>query len=828
MKPSKMKKQWLILGIGSLLSLGIHAQETNVSGRVVTLKNSKQQLSFNLDNGLYEISNAKGEKIVQNAFFQMGGIQSKERFVKRTCQASDISDELGKGKALTIHISVDQYADIVWQAAMYGEQDYVVFNMGIKNDTQKPYKVMAFYPLISNQVYNGFNTKQQYKVLEGASGGARTLVLQDPVLTSFNNLLARFGTADSTRLLVAGGITYNEFEKFVTIRQHNTRLHLSLFSEDPVGKLVDAGDNYLPNERFYLCFNDQDPFHALEKYGKTLKQAQGICLNQYDFPTECLWYASFYNNEKGRRKFNDSKGAVEEMDNAIRSGITRFTRTAIRLVPDAYGANNQQGWWDDKHWAMYGEGMSTEGPHYIAPYLTTKSWAEAITKKGGIPITYFQSGRRSDDYATAHPDHMLFNDPFRVINQTERFLQRVNAVSGYDSGYFNHWWTDKMLWSYDFTDPGFIAHMKQVYANLREAGIKGIMYDYPEVTAYAFEGGFEDPYKTTAWAYRNMFKLAYDGLGPDAYLDERNLLRGSDITLGLVASQRVWADTDGITPEMVTRCGLRWYKNRTVVNYDMDSKDPSDALPLANNEGARSLFTMCYVTSGRFLLGRSFNQLSKEQLHDMSRTFPYHTTEQSARPLDAFNGLSEYPRIYDFEVNPSWHQLTFYNYNMDPAQAEKNKISVQLSASLNEGGMALSATDSYHVYDFWNNRYVGKLKGTETLSQTLREGEARMMSVHKAETHPQFISTNRHIMQGYVDMKTCSWQAEQNLLKGTSTIVADDPYKIVIATNGRTLRRCKASGAKAEIRVLDAANGLVELTLTSKKNQDVSWQVFFK
>lgn len=823
-----MKKEWLILGISSLLTLGAVAQEADTTGPIVTLKNSKQQLRFNLDNGIFEITNAQGEEIIRNAFFQMGGIQSKDPFVKRTCQATDICDELGKGKLLTINISVDKYADIVWQAAMYGENDYVVFNMGIKNDAQTPYRVMAFYPLISNHVYNGFDTSKNYQVLEGASGGARTLVLKDRALTSFNNLLAKFGTSDSTRTLVAGGITYNEFEKFVTVRQHENRLYLSLFSEDPVGKLVDAGEDYMPNERFYLCFNDKDPFHALEKYGKVLKLAQNIRLNKYDFPTECLWYASFYNNEKGRRKFNDSKGAVEEMDNAIRSGITRFTRTAIRLVPDAYGANNQQGWWDDEHWAMYGEGMSTEGPHYIAPYTTTKSWAGAILEKGGIPITYFQSGRRSDDYALAHPGHMLFNDPYRAINQTERFLQHVNAVDGYDTGYFNHWWTDKMLWSYDFTDPGFISHMKQVYANLREAGIKGIMYDYPEVTSYAFEGGFEDPYKTTAWAYRNMFKLAYDGLGPDAYLDERNLLRGSDITLGLVASQRVWADTDGITPEMVTRCGLRWYKNRTVVNYDMDSKDPGDALPLENNDGARSLFTMCYVTSGRFLLGRSFNQLTREQLYDMSRTFPYHTTDQSARPLDAFNERGELPRIYDFEINPSWHQLTFYNYNMDAKQAERNQISVQLSAPLNDGGMALPATDSYHVYDFWNNRYIGKLKGTETLSQTLREGEARMMAIHKTETHPQFISTNRHIMQGYIDMKECEWKDKQNILEGTSTVVADDPYKIIIATNGYKLHRCKANGAKAAIRVIDNENNLLELTLNSNKNQDVSWQVSFR
>ena len=49
------------------------------------------------------------------------------------------------------------------------------------------------------------------------------------------------------------------------------------------------------------------------------------------------------------------KGAVDEMDNAVKSGFTKYTRVAIRLVPDAYGKINQQGWWDDKHWAMWGD-----------------------------------------------------------------------------------------------------------------------------------------------------------------------------------------------------------------------------------------------------------------------------------------------------------------------------------------------------------------------------------------------------------------------------------------------------------------------------------------
>ena len=88
-----------------------------------------------------------------------------------------------------------------------------------------------------------------------------------------------------------------------------------------------------------------------------------------------------------------------------------------------------------------------------------------------------------------------------------------------------------------------------------------------------------------AGAYRTIFKLASEGLGNKAYIHERNLKYGSDIALGYVASQRTWGDTDVITPEMVARSGLRWYKNRVVVNYDMDAKNLLKAQPADSEDG---------------------------------------------------------------------------------------------------------------------------------------------------------------------------------------------------------------------------------------------------
>jgi hypothetical protein len=795
----------------------------------VIIKNDKVNLAFNIKNGLFSLSKADGEKVIENAYFQAGGLQSSDLCENRTWTQAAFTDELGTGKALIIKQSFVDYADILWKVCLYNDKSYYIFQMGIDNDVNRPYQLINFYPLITKKAYNGKNNTLNYRVLDGNGGGSPTKVTDTADLTSFNNVLVKFGEVSHPDILVAGGITYHEFEKFAKVSRTKSALQLSLYSSDPVGRRIDAGQQYWPDEKFYVCFEDQNPFEALEQYATVLKAEQHIALNHYDFLTECLWYASFYNRDSTRAKFNNTKGAVEEMDNAIKSGITEYTKVAIRLVPDAYGPENQQGWWDDEHWRKYNEPMSTDLPHYTAPYLTTTSWTKAIKDKGGYPFTYMQSGRRSEDFIKLHPDWMLFNDPYRAYSESQRpaFLPVSSYFNPFIADYSRHWWSEKQLWGYDFTDAGFIRHMQGVYANMKKAGIKGIFYDYPENTAWAYEGGFDNKYATTAWAYRQMFKLAKDGLGDDVLLQERNIARGSDIAIGLVSSQRVWGDNDIIVPDMVSMCGLRWYKNRVVMNYDMDAKDPNKAKPVANADGERAMFTMCYVASGRFLLGRSFNQLSKKQLYDLSRTFPYHTTLQSARPIDAFNNGVTIPRVYDFAVNPSWHQLTFYNYNTTN-DAATNTISVFPAKSLNEGGMALDPQKQYYVYDFWNDTFIGLIKVTDKLEQQLRPGESRMMSVHARENNPQFISTNRHIMQGYLDLKDCKWNASTKILSGIATVIKDDPFKITIATNGKKISSCRVSGGTCAVKMKDEKNGLAELEINTPANADIKWELRFK
>ncbi len=182
--------------------------------------------------------------------------------------------------------------------------------------------------------------------------------------------------------------------------------------------------------------------------------------------------------------------------------------------------------------------------------------------------------------------------------------------------------------------------------------------------------------------YRSVFRLAQDGLGRDSWVHERTLDRGADVSLGLVASQRTEGDTDLIDKNMITRVGLRWYKNRVVINYDMDGKNPFHAKP-ANRDGERAMWTMSYVVSGSLMVVASFGRMSKDQIYDLSRPYPFHSERQSARPVDAFT--NEFPQVYDYKVNTKWHQLTFYNSDT----ANSAPVGVNLAGDTAFGGLGL-------------------------------------------------------------------------------------------------------------------------------------------
>ena len=738
-----------------------------------------------------------------------------------------LKSAFSKGRSISMVSQKAGQGQLQVQFTLYLKKTFVEIGFAFKNLSKQPVRLRRIDVLDCDRFMPDCD-ETCLQLLNGDSGARKTTVVKGQDMKAENNILCFFADRKQPCSLVAGGITYADFRKYVKVNKKA----LVMYAHDPVGKRVDPGQTYKSADRFYLDGVTANPFESLETYAVCSQKARGIDLNYYTFPSTCMWFLSVNHFGGDTGSTNNTVGAVRETKHIANSGFLKYSPVAVRLVPDCYEQNNQQGWWDDKHWQMYGrKERCVVERHYEKPYETTEKWATAVKELGGIPLTYFEPGIRSEDYAEAFPGHMLYNQSNKYIKKNGKIVSDPHWVMGargipdvLNPGKWHPGYGKLFQETYDYTDPGFLKHWTEVNRNLKTGGVQGVFYDYPS-RAFAVRGGFEDRYATATHAYRNVFRIARQQQGKNAYLQER-IGPGSDATLEFVSSVRTAGDTNIISPRLLNQTAMRWYKNRRLTNYDMDGKALIQSghgknIHKIDDIQRRAILTLSYTVTGRLLLTESFRLFSDEVLHDLSRVYPFHATTLSARPLDAF--IRSQQTVFDCAISASWHQLVLYN-----GPENDREFEIPISGDTAFGAMGLSADRKYYIYDFWNDRFVGKVSGNASIEQAVPAGEARMLSVHAAENNPQWISTDRHIMQGYVDLvKKPEWNAAENTLFGSSSVTGGQPYRITLALNGYSPQKVIANGAAADITIRPDNKNLADLILKVKESQNVPWKIAF-
>ena len=779
----------LLLAFGAPLQAAVEVQQDAAS---VTLANSKVVWKFDKTKRWFSIIDAATHEVVlDQAIMAADGWGRKPydwwEHWQSTVSVQPVDDDFGKGQRVVVSLGAPKTTTeptYLFTYALYEGSGAVMMGFGMQNTRDFDLRLVNTKPMATAILLPGQKTDSMVS-LNGSAGAEPAKVQAGANRDSANSLMLTCTVAGKRRTIVWGGLANKEFGKWCAIKADG----LELNAMDPVGRLVDPGQTYWSEDTFYVDVTTADPFVALEQYGRAMRLANHAHPNVYDFPVLCGWSVGVMSHLPD---INNSVKLVSELEAAQKAGLTKYTKVGIRLEPDKYHLDSEQGWWDDAHWAKFG--------HLVAPYDTFAKWCAAIRERDGIPYTYFQVGMPSDDYARAFPGHMLFND-----------ISRLQVMHPHE----------QPLVSFDYTDPDFQKHMSEVWTRLRKDGIQGIKFDYPE-TGWRPEGGFENRHATTAFAYREAFRLAREGLGPQAYLDERNIGESKrpclDVTAGLVDTQRNWTDSNKFVPAMVTIGGLRWYKNRTVFNYFPDTKTVHVCTP-----GLRqAMLTMVYLTSGRIDLATSFTLFTPEIVHDFSRLYPAYREPFTARPLDAFTGVGD-PQVYDLELTPDWHQVALFN-----SSKTAGPVKVALSGDrVSAGAIGLDPAASYYVYDFWADSLVGKLAGTETITRPMEPSHCAMLSVRKVQANPQVLSTNRHVLQGWVDLADVQWNEKEKTLSGTAKVIGGEPFRITVANNAKKPISVNANQGEAKLKQ-KSENDLSTIVLERPDNGACRWVIRYR
>ena len=114
------------------------------------------------------------------------------------------------------------------------------------------------------------------------------------------------------------------------------------------------------------------------------------------------------------------------------------------------------------------------------------------------------------------------------------------------------------------------------------------------------------------------------------------------------------------------------------------------------------------------------------------------------------------------------------------------------------------------------------------MEQELRKGEARQMAVREVESNPQVLSTDRHLLQGLLELSEVFWNEETKELTGYAELVEGESMHITIATNGWQPQHCTVADNEVACSLENNSENLVKLVLKSTHGGKVSWKFSFK
>ncbi len=811
--------------------------QIEVTTKHAKIENNLIAIEFDLSDGTYSgIDKSDHTTMFKEAWYRIGqGGWTEPEYQYKAELLGNVADELGVGVKMRVwyipQASYDpsRFLDIT----LYQESPFFVIGWGVKNTKEYTVRARSAEVLLNGVLFDNQKFSEP-RVLRGGAGAEPNFVESSWKITADNSAMLTYKdnlSDNKRRSIVAGGLAYAEFMRTVEFHEkakgrrdylfklasgekngspNQKQSFMTLTIHDPQGKRIEPGELWISKDSYFVDFSTGNPFESLERFGQSLALANNANPNEYNFPTLCGWMTSQEEYGDGTPT-NNSPALVEQMKIAVNEGITNYTPVAVRLEPDYYcyesDGNTQQGWWDDEHWSKYGS--------LLKPYETFSKFSDGIKSLGGKVFTYFQTSMPSNDFALVHPDWMLNND-ISLLYEDHRHA--------------------RPLIRYDYTDPDFQNYLLQMWSRLRNDGVVGIKFDYPE-SGWAKDGGFEDKTYTTVSAYRKIYELCRKGLGQEAYIHERIMgfpdadVPRTDCTAGVVDLQRVWADASHFEPEMASRIGLRWYKQGKVFRYYPDGKSFHQNGVELDQTQRRTFLTLIGLLSGRIELGTSFGKMTNEMIYDLTRLYPVLPNGKSFRPADLLLEKTN-PELYVYSVSEKWKQVILLNNDVSDIKdrtAVHRIVAAPLSGDqANTGSLELNKSKKYYVFDFWNQKPMGIIAGTDVLSADLLGGEALVFAVKEVENYPQILGTNRHVMCGLMELSNTNWDERKKKLQLTADLIKDETMIITIAIPEGTKLKPEAVKSDNSKVSFEQDGQYVRISASSEKNGKSNIELIFK
>lgn len=137
------------------------------------------------------------------------------------------------------------------------------------------------------------------------------------------------------------------------------------------------------------------------------------------------------------------------------------------------------------------------------------------------------------------------------------------------------------------------------------------------------------------------------------------------------------------------------------------------------------------------------------------------------RPMSLYPYFAHLP-VWNLKVaRPwgSWSVVALFNWSDAPQD---------IGFTMAELGEDQNA--AYAFYEFWTATSQGVHTGRFAMPVPPRS--VRLLAMHRAAAHPQFLRSDRHITQGGVEVRRCAWNEAERVLEGAVQVIGGFPLTL--------------------------------------------------
>ena len=481
--------------------------------------------------------------------------------------------------------------------------------------------------------------------------------------------------------------------------------------ELPPGRGIASG-------RFMLSLA-QDPYAALEAYADAMGQAHTARVHS-TINGWCDWFCAFEHITE------------EEVLRNAEFAARTLKPFGFEYVQVDEGFQRWHGDWEGN--AKFPHGM--------------KWLADRIRKLGLKPGIWLAP------YVISEPAEVFQKHPEWLLRHPDGRLRRVGPWPSEDSEWARN--ENPKRYGLDITHPGAAAWLAELFDTVANRwGYEMIKIDFVDWSLLQAER-YHDPNVTRAQAYRKGVEIMRLAMGPKCHLLDCG---PGPVSVGMLDSMRIELDQPPVTwkqyflesASSAPAAAKRYYfHKRTWVN-DADHVC-LNLLTIPQGQAAASLLAL---SGGNLMSGDRLPDLDAARLDILQKVFPAYG--EAARPVDLFD--TDRHSIFALKIRKPFAEWTVLGlFNISETEPLRRKISLSR--------LWLDPKQTYLAYDFWNQRLHGEFSGE--LPVTVLPTSVLLLTLHAKRKTPQFLSTDRHVLQGAIELEDVNWNSNTRTLSGVS------------------------------------------------------------